>query len=192
MVCSSQAFGVKLMILAAFTSNPHITLPTRADFYPSVPLNSRLGPVFPPNQVPRSSYVPSSERPTKDPFSSDSRNGTFGTSLKGVRAMLRKRGRRAEKLILVVEQEMRSWLNGGGWLAKASETEGGMENGVDQDSSNSLGWTTIDSSMVDCPPGSGSAPGPSRRLPDQHQVKAALPELPVEASQIPAVLELSR
>ncbi|ORX39424.1 hypothetical protein BD324DRAFT_649499 [Kockovaella imperatae] len=183
---------------AAFISNPHISLPTRSDYYPSVPLQARRGPLFPPETVPRSSHIPSVERPPRDPFSSDSKNGTFGTSLKGVRALLRNKGRRAEKLILVVEKEIRDWLDGREWInaegMKEKDTVESSEDETDEPQSYASGstWRLIDPTLVEITGSKSNGAGPSRRLPEQHQVRDVLPRLPSEGSHVAAVLELSR
>ncbi|KAK1922201.1 hypothetical protein DB88DRAFT_542193 [Papiliotrema laurentii] len=169
---------------AAFTSNPHIVQPTRADFTPPVPLQVRRAqPMFPPSSIPRSTEAPGSVLPSKDPFSQDSRSGAFSTSLKGTRALLRKKGRRAEELVGTVESGLREWLQGEGW-----------DLGADPDHTT---WNVIDPTPVDYMAPEGEA-GPSssrsgsRRMPERHQLRDQLPPLPVEDGSCPAILELSR
>ncbi|WRT70055.1 uncharacterized protein IL334_007049 [Kwoniella shivajii] len=189
---------------AAFTSNPHIVTPSRSDYLPPVPLQYRpFQPSFPPNTVPRSAPIPSVVLPSKDPNSSDSVNGAFNLSLKGTRALLRKRGRRVENLVGKVENEIKGWLDGGYNLSLSEQT--------------SNDWTIIDDTLIDIPSstskdeesnsasGSGSGSGSGsvsintmtsmrRRLPVQHQITGLLPSLPLqdEHGQAHAILEISR
>nr|ODN89590.1 hypothetical protein L203_02303 [Cryptococcus depauperatus CBS 7841] len=98
---------------AAFAENPHIVKPSKSDYAPPVPLQARPPrPLFPPGVISRSEIVPSATLPRQDPFSSDSQQGSFSTSLKGTRLMLRKRGKRAEGLVVKAEAEIRKWLDG--------------------------------------------------------------------------------
>jgi len=157
--------------------------PTRADFAPSVPLNyRRIQPTFPPSAVPRSVDAPSVETPKRDPFSHDSHNGVFSTSLKGTRALLRKRGRRAEIFVSNVDRELRDWLGGKGWHANS-------------EADSPCPWRVIDDEMVQIDnslQAGSSAPSASRRMPEQHQVRDRLPPLPLHDSRVAAILELSR
>ncbi|RSH91453.1 hypothetical protein EHS25_009752 [Saitozyma podzolica] len=187
---------------AQFASNPHIVPPSKSDYFPSVPLHSRpLQPSFPPSAIPRSAAVPAYIPPARDPFSSSSLNGAFSTSLKGTRALLRKRGRRVETLVGVVENELRSWLSGQGWDLNESVDKRGHENGVgdvDEDVTERSGWRILDKQLVDVATNDAAGTTTSsqpRSLPERHRVEAALPPLPYERSstkQLPAILELSR
>lgn len=145
---------------------------------PSVPLHPRpLKPSFPPDAIDRAAQIPSVPG-TKDPLGASSVNGAFSTSLKGTRALLRKRGRRAESIVPSVENTVRSWLGGEYDIAPGD-----------------LGWRVIDKTPVETPARAANAnghAGPSgRRLPAQHQMNA-LPPLPVEDGAVPAILEVSR
>ncbi|KAK8853381.1 hypothetical protein IAR55_004085 [Kwoniella newhampshirensis] len=174
---------------AAFASNPHIVQPSRGDYNPPIPLQHRPPRAsFPADTIPRSAPIPSVSPPERDPFSSNSLNGAFSTSLKGTRALLRKRGgRRVEGLVGKVESEIRGWL-GGSWgtLNRASSHDDEV-------------WTIIDEQPVDLSSQSSDASGisthasSSRRMPALHQITSALPSLPIsDANQIPAILEISR
>lgn len=169
-----------LGILAAFASNPHIVRPTKADYTPPVPLQARpLRPSFPAGTIPRSTPVPPALIPERDPFSPDSRQGSFSTSLKGTRAMLRKRGKRAEGLVTKADTEIRKWL-GGEWGDLNAQKDGQ--------------WRAIDDRLVDYAfdiSGAASLSSTGRRLPT-HRGLDALPDLPIENGQIPAILEISR
>lgn len=170
-----------LCILAAFASNPHIVRPTMADYTPPVPLQSRpLRPSFPAHTIPRSTPVPPALIPDRDPFSPDSRQGSFSTSLKGTRAMLRKRGKRAEGLVTKADTEIRNWL-GGEWGDLNAQKDGQ--------------WRVIDQRLVDYAFDISRARSISsttgRRL-FTHRGLDALPDLPIENGQIPAILEISR
>lgn len=169
-----------LGILAAFASNPHIVRPTKADYTPPVPLQARpLRPSFPAGTIPRSTPVPPALIPDRDPFSPDSRQGSFSTSLKGTRAMLRKRGKRAEGLVTKADTEIRNWL-GGEWGDLNAQKDGQ--------------WRVIDQRLVDYASdisGTRSISSTGRRLPT-HRGLDALPDLPIESGQIPAILEISR
>jgi hypothetical protein len=164
---------------AAFAANPHIVQPTRADFAPPVPLHYRkIQPNFPPSAVPRSTDAPSAEIPLRDPFSQDSHNGAFSTSLKGTRSLLRKRGRRAEIFVGNVDSKLRAWLGGEGW-----------------DLSNDIGttWTVVDPEMVETESRSHvESSSRSRRMPEQHQLQGRVPEIPTDGGRVAAILELSR
>jgi hypothetical protein len=156
------------------------------DYLPSVPLHSRPTQLsFPPSALPRNSVIPSYTPQPHDPFSSSSINGAFSTSLKGTRAILRKRGRRVETFVGVVESELRSWLGGEGWF---------------QGEAASTGWKVLDTHLVEISStpnvdSSSTSPRTSRRIPQQHQT-LSLPPLPYDQStgvkQLPALLELSR
>lgn len=93
--------------------------------------------------------------------------------------MLRRRGRRAETIVPTVENAVRSWL-------------GGEFDTLPTDNS----WHTIDATTVDyataVKPEGQNGTGPSRRMPQQHQVQAEVPDLPILMGQVPAVLELAR
>ncbi|WWD03972.1 hypothetical protein V865_002032 [Kwoniella europaea PYCC6329] len=174
---------------ASFTSNPHIALPLKSDYYPSVPLQVHplQKPIFPSDAIPRKQSIPSTVRPQRDVNSTDAVNGNFQLSLKGIRALLRKkRGRRVESLVQAVEGEMRKWL-GGDWSLNLSSTEG----------AEGSRWKVIDGTLVDIPvekngETSGSNTNNRRRLPIQHQLNGLLPSLPKENDQIPSILEISR
>ncbi|WVQ66665.1 uncharacterized protein L199_004852 [Kwoniella botswanensis] len=176
---------------ASFASNPHIALPLKSDYYPSVPLQVHplQKPIFPSDAIPRKQSIPSTVRPERDVNSTDSVNGNFQLSLKGIRALLRKkRGRRVESLVQAVEGEMRKWL-GGDWSLNLSSTEG----------AEGLRWKIIDGTLVDIPiekngetSGSNTNTNNRRRLPIQHQINGMLPFLPKENDQIPSILEISR
>ncbi|ODN73404.1 hypothetical protein L202_07930 [Cryptococcus amylolentus CBS 6039] len=162
---------------AAFAENPHIVRPDRSDYAPTVPLHPRPSrPLYPPGAISRSTHIPPAALPERDPFSADARQGVFSTSLKGTRAMLRKRGKRAEGLVMKSESEIRAWL-GGQW--------GDIKQSADR-------WTVVDPRFVDYTSGETSTLSSSRRqLPPQHQI-VTLPDLPITDGQIPAILEVSR
>ncbi|OWZ76708.1 hypothetical protein C365_04863 [Cryptococcus neoformans Bt85] len=164
---------------AAFASNPHIVRPTKADYAPPVPLQVRPSrPSFPAGAIPRTTPVPPALVPERDPFSPDSRQGSFSTSLKGTRAMLRKRGKRAEGLVTKADTEIRKWL-GGEWGDLNIQEDGQ--------------WRVIDERLVDyaSETAAASASSAGRRLPT-HRGLDILPDLPIENGQIPAILEISR
>ena len=176
------------LIPAVFASNPHIVQPKKSDYAPPSPLQARkIAPLFPSTVISRLDAVPTSGPPVKDPFSADSRSGTFSTSLKGTRALLRKGGRRAEHVVQVVEEQLREWLRGKASLNSVEER-----------------WEVIDAELVDLASASAgneaanaalpSSPPTSRRMPEQHQIRAKLPQLPFASgsNQIPAIMELSR
>lgn len=174
-----MAADKKLPCIAAFASNPHIVRPTKADYAPPVPLQVRPSrPSFPAGAIPRTTPVPPALVPERDPFSPDSRQGSFSTSLKGTRAMLRKRGKRAEGLVTKADTEIRKWL-GGEW-GDLNVQEGGQ-------------WRVIDERLVDysSETAAASASSAGRRLPT-HRGLDILPDLPIENGQIPAILEISR
>jgi hypothetical protein len=146
--------------------------------------------------LPRSSTIPGVELPAKDPFSNDSVNGTFSTSLKGIRQALRKKGRRTEVVVQRVEDEIRGWLGGKGVLeAEAAAADSDNEDG-------SCGhWRVVDETLIessfktkDQVEGDGDS-GPvegSRRMPARHRLRGDLPPLPITEGTLPAILELSR
>ena len=151
--------------------------------------SSRLAPVFPPGTIPRSSSAPDVTIIPKDPFSADSRSGGFSTSLKGVRALLRKRGRRAETLVGTVDDELRRWLAGDGWVQSDLSHE--KEDVVRRNGA----WRIVDPVSVPLETSdldTTSTAGPSKRLPSQHRIDSPIPPLPVDDDHTPAVLELSR
>ncbi|WVQ74358.1 hypothetical protein IAR50_003958 [Cryptococcus sp. DSM 104548] len=162
---------------AVFAENPHIVRPDKSDYAPTVPLQPRPSrPLYPPGSISHSTQIPSAAPPERDPFSADARQGAFSTSLKGTRAMLRKRGKRAEGLVMKSESEIRAWL-GGQW--------GDFNKSADR-------WKVIDERLVDYVTGeSGSFTSSSRHLPPQHHI-ATLPDLPITDGKIPAILEISR
>lgn len=91
--------------------NPHAALPSRVDLLPPTP---RYTPTFPNPSSPsatakslRTANVPSPSLPQSEPLSTEA--GQYSLSLKGVRGLLRKRGRRAEVVVKLVEDELRSW-----------------------------------------------------------------------------------
>lgn len=160
---------------AAFVGNTHIIPPSKSDYTPPIPLQLRpTGPIFPPNTLPRSIPIPPVQTYPSDLYSPSSVSGTFSTSLKGTRSLLRKGGRRAEKLVRVVEEELRAWL-GDSW---------GF--GGEREST----WRVVDEDLVECGTSSGGSPG-TRRLPVQYQTEH-IPSLPFDGTQLPAILELSR
>jgi len=146
--------------------------------------------------LPRSSTIPGVELPAKDPFSNDSVNGTFSTSLKGIRQALRKKGRRTEVVVQRVEDEIRGWLGGKGVLeAEAAAADSDNEDG-------SCGqWRVVDETLIESSSktkdqvegdgGSGLVEG-SRRMPARHRLRGDLPPLPITDGTLPAILELSR
>ena len=146
--------------------------------------------------LPRSSAIPGVELPAKDPFSNDSVNGTFSTSLKGIRQALRKKGRRTEVVVQRVEDEIRGWLGGKGVLeAEAAAADSDNEDG-------SCGhWRVVDETLlesffkkrdqVEGDEDRGPVEG-SRRMPARHRLRADLPPLPITEGTLPAILELSR
>lgn len=132
----------------------------------------------------RNASIPGSQVPVKDPFSSDSRHGAFSTSLKGTRALLRKRGRRAEDLVPLIDGKIRDWLSGNRLEGNDEHTE--------------VGRSVIDQTMTEFDvkdsPASPETPSimGSRRMPAQHQVRDRLPSIPLDHGRVSAVLELSR
>ena len=134
------------------------------------------------------------EIPAKDPFSASSVNGTFSTSLKGIRQALRKKGRRTEVVVQKVEDEIRGWLSGKGVLeAEAEAEEDGDKCGGE--------WKVIDDTLVEstfgsvengtegetAQNGSGSR---GRRMPVRHRLQGSLPPLPISDGTLPAILDL--
>lgn len=174
--------------LASFTSNPHIVRPSKSDYYPSYPLNPR--PPLPLKSLARSAAIPPTEIPAKDPFSTSSVNGTFSTSLKGIRQALKKKGRRTEVVVQRVEGELRGWLGGKGVLGRE---------GIEPE------WREVDETLVEdvFSPTDEEKEGEelvsitngrvgSRRMPERHRLQGSLPPLPIVDGMIPAILELSR
>lgn len=91
--------------------NPHAALPSRIDLMPTAPKYISTFP-NPSSRSPaaaaiRASAVPSPAAPVSEPMSTEA--GKYTLSLKGVRSMLRKRGRRAEVVVKIVEKELRGW-----------------------------------------------------------------------------------
>ncbi|GMK57018.1 hypothetical protein CspeluHIS016_0308580 [Cutaneotrichosporon spelunceum] len=166
---------VRRMNNAAHIDNPHAVQPKRGDMVPSVPLHYHpLRPSFPCDTLEWSTPMPS-VLGRADPFGPSSTHGAFSTSLKGTRAMLRRRGRRAESIVPLIEEAVRGWIGG------EFDTPPSHAN-----------WFPIDATLVDYSPITESQNGvSSRRLPAQHQV-GDVPELPVSNGRLAAVLELSR
>lgn len=146
--------------------------------------------------LPRSSTIPGVELPAKDPFSNDSVNGTFSTSLKGIRQALRKKGRRTEVVVQRVEDEVRGWLGGKGVLeAEAAAADSDNEDG-------SCGrWRIVDETLIESSlktkdqvegDGDNGYVEGSRRMPARHRLRGDLPPLPITDGTLPAILELSR
>jgi hypothetical protein len=141
--------------------------------------------------------IPGVEIPVKDPFSASSVNGTFSTSLKGIRQALRKKGRRTEVVVQKVEDEIRGWLSGKGVLEAEAEAEAEGE----EDGEKCGDWKVVDDTLVESTFGSqengeegetthnGSG---SRRMPARHRLQGSLPPLPISEGTLPAILELSR
>lgn len=105
---------------AMLAHNPHAALPSRKDLLPPPPTYT---PTFPhaPSSAIRATSAPSPALPQPDPASSEA--GKYTLSLKGVRQMLRRRGRRAEQVVQAVENELRSWSGAEG-LDDADRTHG--------------------------------------------------------------------
>ncbi|WVF67271.1 hypothetical protein IAT40_002020 [Kwoniella sp. CBS 6097] len=172
---------------ASFASNPHIVQPSRSDYAPPIPLqarsSSRPSASFPPGTVSRSAAIPSTVPPERDPRSSDSINGAFTLSLKGTRALLRKRGagagagggggRRVEQFVGTVEKEIRGWLDGDYGLNGFGHGNGNRQvdgEGADLDASESGPWRVIDNTLCEYPvpvpvPVDSSTSGPSSSSP---------------------------
>jgi len=96
---------------ALLAHNPHAALPSRIDLLPPTPRYTSTFP-HPSSRSPaaaaiRTANVPSPAAPVSEPISTEA--GKYTLSLKGVRSMLRKRGRRAEMVVKVVEGELRGW-----------------------------------------------------------------------------------
>lgn len=174
---------------ATFAANPHIVPPRRSDFFPPVPLHQRpLRPTFPATVLPRSEHMPSASTSRADPLSASSTKGAFGTSLKGVRQLLRKRGRRAEHLVGVIEGQIRAWL-GGDWELR-------------RELAAIPAWKAIDPPNLSFPLMAGvpqadseeshASPHPSQ-LPSHRSPGPPLPPLPLLADSDPAyILESTR
>ncbi|KAK4684691.1 hypothetical protein P7C73_g5476, partial [Tremellales sp. Uapishka_1] len=161
---------------ANFVSNPHITPPSKSDLQPPFPLHAHR----PRASFPRDLPLPANSDPIEpsDPYSCSSLSGAFTTSLKGTRAMLRKRGRRAEVVVMRVENEIKDWLAGKGWNL-------GWRNDDDE------GWKVIDETMVEYEPPESKDEGSSRRMHERLR-HATLPKLEVVDGKCRAILELSR
>lgn len=149
-------------------------------------------PPLPLDTLPRSTAIPPADLPAKDPFSTSSVNGTFSTSIKGIRQALRKKGRRTEVVVQKVEDGIRSWLSG----------QGVLSNGDDCEESK---WTVIDDTLLEdhtevleressgTAHGHGQSSTSGRRIPQQYRVEhGSTPPLPVRDDLVPAILELSR
>ncbi|KAJ9110271.1 hypothetical protein QFC19_001674 [Naganishia cerealis] len=91
---------------AMLAHNPHTALPSRIDLLPPAPSYT---PTFPKasSSAIRATTAPSPALPQPEPASSEA--GKYTLSLKGVRQMLRRRGRRAEQVVQSVENELRIW-----------------------------------------------------------------------------------
>lgn len=169
---------------ATFVDNPHAVNPKRTDMTPSVPLHYHpLRPSFPAESLERNAHMASAEASRCDPLAPSSKAGVFSTSLKGTRAMLRRRGRRAETFVPTVENAVRAWLGGQFELSQSDLVQ----------------WQVLDSSEVEVAASdtgsdstSNARAGPSRRLPSRHEVAEEVPSLPITEGKAPAVLELSR
>jgi hypothetical protein len=140
--------------------------------------------------LPRSTPIPGVEVPDKDPFSASSVNGTFSTSLKGIRQALKKKGRRTEVVVQRVEDEIRGWLGGAGVLEAEEEDGEACQK-----------WRPVDDTLVESTfprkmdeegQGNGDGPARSRRMPARHRSHGSLPALPIMDGTLPAILELSR
>lgn len=86
-------------------------------------------PTFPeplPSYLPRTVRVPVAILPTRDPVSANA--GRFSLSMKGMRKELRRAGGRAEALVLDVEAEMMTWLQGGVILRPDESNATGLAN----------------------------------------------------------------
>jgi hypothetical protein len=135
------------LFAALLAHNPHVTLPSRIDLLPPAP---RYVSTFaqPSSRSPaaaaiRAASIPDTVPPPSEPTSSEA--GQYTLSLKGVRSLLRGRGRRSEVIIQVVEKELRPW--------SGCELEDGEENTHDhgyrvQDISGYGNPRIIDSSIV--------------------------------------------
>ena len=104
-----------------------------------------------------------------------SRNGSFTTSLKGTRALLRKRGRRAEVVVGRMEKAIRAWLAGDSFRDDRA-------------------WNVVDDTLVEAVDGDerGMTASGSRLSTLDARVSEILPAYPLTDGQISAVLELSR
>ncbi|KAJ9117469.1 hypothetical protein QFC22_004319 [Naganishia vaughanmartiniae] len=97
---------------AMLAHNPHTALPSRIDLLPPAPSYT---PTFPKatSSAIRATSAPSPALPQPEPASSEA--GKYTLSLKGVRQMLRRRGRRAEQVVQFVENELRGWSGAAGF-----------------------------------------------------------------------------
>ncbi|KAJ9098202.1 hypothetical protein QFC21_004531 [Naganishia friedmannii] len=120
---------------AMLAHNPHTALPSRIDLLPPAPSYT---PTFPKatSSAIRATSAPSPALPEPEPASSEA--GKYTLSLKGVRQMLRRRGRRAEQVVQFVENELRGWSG----VAGFGEQDGSHGTGFGQP-------RIIDDSMVD-------------------------------------------
>ena len=95
---------------------------------------------------------------------------------------MRKKGRRAEELVGIIEGNLRGWLKGEGWDLR------GEKEGIE--------WTVIDGTPVEKAAVEeeepSTSPITSRRMPERHQLRDQLPPIPLENGQGRAILELSR
>lgn len=107
------------LLLALIAHNPHAARPTRSDLAPPPPGHVPTFPTFSSSSFQRKTPAPSPALPTSEPISSQA--GQFTLSLKGVRQLLRKRGRRAEVVVKLVEEELRSWAGFGDDAEDASK-----------------------------------------------------------------------
>lgn len=129
--------------------NPHAALPSRMDLLPPPPSYT---PTFPKasSSAIRATSAPSPALPRSEPVSSEA--GKYTLSLKGVRQLLRRRGRRAEQVVQAVENELRSWS--------------GAEGLDDQGRTHGTGFgqpKVIDDSLVDVTPEYSMATQPEAR-----------------------------
>ena len=137
--------------------NPHAALPSRKDLLPPPPVYT---PTFPKasSSAIRATSAPSPALPQSEPLSSEA--GKYTLSLKGVRQLLRKRGRRAEQVVQAVENELRSWS--------------GAEGLDDQDRIHGTGFgqpKVIDDSVVDVTPEYSTGYQPESRAPHAQLVE---------------------
>ncbi|KAG0143948.1 hypothetical protein CROQUDRAFT_95639 [Cronartium quercuum f. sp. fusiforme G11] len=112
---------------ATFSSNPHVTRPTPADYHPRPPVCQPTFPVPPPPQFPLSLIAPGREVIKLDPPSAAM--GSFNRSLKGVRKNIRRMvvgpraltlnnysetgGGRVQEIIKIVDDHLSAWIKMG-------------------------------------------------------------------------------
>lgn len=147
-------------------------------------------PAFPPATIPRTETVANVVTPETNPFSADSRSGAFSTSLKGTRALLRRRkGKRTEEFVGIVEKQLRGWLDGEGWDLKHGGDDSCWRILDDAPANVDKVHGDEESEAIDTSPA-----GPSRRMPSQHQIRGDLPSLPSShgGQGTPSLVELSR